>query len=70
MPNIKDALMSIAPMAVDALAKEVVGRWGEDGTIDQDSAGCFPVLGLEAVRDFMGDDDDEFVYIVCRAKVK
>jgi len=70
MPSIDKALHFIAPMAVDALAKEVVDRWGEDGVIDQSSAGCFPVLGLEAVRDFMGDDDDEFVYIVCRAKVK
>ncbi len=70
MPTIKSLLEVVGPMAVDALAKEVLTRWGEDGVIDQETAGCFPVLGLEAVRDFMGDDDEEFVYIVCRAKVR
>ncbi len=67
-PPVRSALEAVAPQAVDALAKAVTGRWGEDAQVDEDSAGCFPAPANTA--DAFGDDDREYEYVTCRVKAR
>lgn len=62
----KSVLEALAPAAVDALTEAVSNRWGQDAQVDEPSAGC--VLAPEGTADVFGDDDEEFVYVTCRAK--
>lgn len=65
---VQSALQKLAPKAVEALGNAVVKRWGEEAQVHEGSAGCFPAE--DAVADSFGDDDRDFVYIVCRAKAE
>lgn len=59
-PAAKTALDVIAPIAADALSDLISERFGS--ATDEDSAGCF-----ELPSEF-NDDDEGYVYILCRAK--
>lgn len=67
-PPLRSALEVVAPAAVDALAKAVSERWGEDAEVDVPTVGCFPAP--QGTADAFGDDDGSFVYVTCRAKAR
>ena len=65
-PAAKTVLDLIAPAAIDALTQLVSERWGADAEVDEETAGCFRAAA--DVAELVGDDDQEYVYVVCRAK--
>ena len=71
-PTIKSALEVIGPAAVDALSQLVLDEYGDDAQLVMESAGCFPVseLSVEALASLVGDDQQDYIYIACRVKVR
>lgn len=71
-PLVMSALEAIGPAAVDALTRAVLDEYGDDAHLVMESAGCFPVsdVSAEALADLVGDDQQEFVYVACRVRVR
>ena len=65
-PAAKTVLEVAAPAIVEALTQLVKERWGDDARVDRNTAGCFRASA--GVAELVGDDDREYVYVVCRAK--